>query len=387
MNAKRKRMATFLNGITKMASLVSVVVLLLIFSFIFKQGAPRLNKDLLFSQYWAENFVFEKTVLANDFSNDDAQGIYASQFGIGLEDATNHHKEKVVKVVYLAEGHPFEAMKVNQQIESIEITTAQGIETIGPIYGDNAESTIAKLETAKAINFIYYKSDSGGIWGSLKATLMLIGLSLVFALPIGLFTAIYLSEIAHEGKFKHLVQSSIELLAGVPSIVFGLMGVVVLYPITAFFKVEGLSILLGSLTMAVILLPIIIRTIQESLEVVPSSYRFASYALGATEIETIFKVVIPSALPGILSAVLLAVSRIIGESAALIYTMGSFINDAPKLNQAATSLAVHIWSIMSQEQPDFALASAISLIILLIVLILNVSVKLLGRRLNKGVVS
>ena len=387
MNPKRARKAKLLNGITQLASLFSVVILLLIFSFIFKQGAPRLNKNLIFSRYWAENYVIEDPILAGSFADIDTDAYYSKKFGIALVDDVNNHKDKIVKVAALAKDHPFLDMSVNQQIESMQIMSEAGTESIGPIYGHDAKTSIAKLEAAQEISFVYYKSDSGGIWGSLKATLMLIGLSLLFALPIGLFTAIYLSEIAQEGKFKSLVQSSIELLAGVPSIVFGLMGVVVLYPITAFFNVEGLSILLGSLTMAVILLPIIIRTTQESLEVVPESYRFASYALGATQIETIFKVIIPSALPGILSAILLAVSRIIGESAALIYTMGSFINDQPQINASGTSLAVHIWSIMSQEQPDFALASAISLIILLIVLILNLTVKLLGRKLNKGVVA
>ncbi|WZU03010.1 ABC transporter permease subunit [Erysipelothrix sp. D19-032] len=171
--------------------------------------------------------------------------------------------------------------------------------------------------------------------------------------------------------------------AGVPSIIFGLMGIVVLYPITAFFNISGLSILLGGMTMSVMLLPVIIRSVQESLIVVPRDYRSASLSLGASQTQTIFRVILPSALPGILSAILLAVSRIIGESAALIYTMGTFINDAPRVGEGATTLAVHIWSVMSHEQPNFELASAISIIILALVLVLNLSVKLMSRRLNK----
>ncbi len=109
----------------------------------------------------------------------------------------------------------------------------------------------------------------------------------------------------------------------------------------------------------------------------------ASLSLGATKSQTIFKVILPSALPGILSAILLAISRVIGESAALIYTMGTTIVDDPKILEGATSLAVQIWQIMSGEQPNFELASAISIVILVIVLTLNLTVKLISNRLNR----
>lgn len=179
------------------------------------------------------------------------------------------------------------------------------------------------------------------------------------------------------------MRSSIELLAGVPSIIFGLMGVSVLFPITKAVGINTVSVLLGGLTMAVMLLPLIIRQTEESLKVVPDGLRFASLSLGATQTQTIFKVILPSALPGIITATLLSISRIIGESAALIYTMGTFINDAPRIDQGATTLAVQIWSLMSGEQPNFELSSTISIIILVMVLILNLSVKFITYRLNK----
>ena len=161
------------------------------------------------------------------------------------------------------------------------------------------------------------------------------------------------------------------------------MGVLVLFPITSAFGATGTSILLGGLTMSVVLMPIIIRTTEESLKVVPQSFRDASLSLGANTSQTILKIVLPSAMPGILTATLLGIGRIIGESAALIYTMGTFTSDNPSLLSGGTSLAVQIWSIMSGEQPNFQLASAISLIILLIVLIMNFSVKLIAKRLQK----
>ncbi len=115
----------------------------------------------------------------------------------------------------------------------------------------------------------------------------------------------------------------------------------------------------------------------------PQSLRMASLSLGASTTQTIFRVILPNAIPGILSATLLSMSRIIGESAALIFTMGTAISDNPKISQSATSLAVHIWTVMAGEQPNFELATAISLLILVLVLILNLTVKLLTHRINR----
>ena len=112
--------------------------------------------------------------------------------------------------------------------------------------------------------------------------------------------------------------------------------------------------------------------------------RNASLSVGANQAQTIFKVVLPSAVPGILTGVLLSIGRVIGESAALIYTMGTYVNDTPTLMSQGTSLAVHIYNIMSSEQPNFELASAISIVILVFVLILNICVKLLSKKLNKS---
>ncbi len=144
-----------------------------------------------------------------------------------------------------------------------------------------------------------------------------------------------------------------------------------------------MSILLGGLTLTVMLLPIVIRQTEESLIVVPNGLRNASLSLGATETQTIFKVILPSAIPGIISSVLLSVSRVIAESAALIYTMGTAVVDNPKILEPATSLAVQIWSAMSGEQPNFELASAISIVILVLVLGLNIFVKIITSHLNR----
>ena len=207
---------------------------------------------------------------------------------------------------------------------------------------------------------------------------MLIGLSLLFSVPIGIFAAIYLYAIAKQNRLTMFVRSSIELLAGVPSIIFSMMGITLIFPIIQLFGASGQSIILGSLTMAVLLLPVLIRQTEEALRSVPSSYAQASLALGATQTETLFRVVLPSARNGIFSACLLAVSRIIGESAALIFTMGTAIQDSPSVGSGATSLAVQIYVLMGGENPNFELASAISIVILILVLALNLTVKVVS---------
>ena len=222
------------------------------------------------------------------------------------------------------------------------------------------------------------------ISGSIISTVYLLLVSMVIALPIGIASAVYLNEYAKKSKFNMLLRSGIETLTGVPSIVFGLMGVTVLFPVTQVFGATTTSILLGGLTMAIILLPTIIRSTEEALLVVPQHLRDASLSVGANQSQTIFKIVLPCAVPGILTGVLLGIGRVIGESAALIYTMGTFINDSPTLLSQGTSLAVQIWSIMSGEQPNYELACAISIIILVFVLILNFAVKVISKRFSKA---
>lgn len=392
-----------LQGFTYSAALVSLIVLVMIFGYIIAQGRNTLSIDMLRNDYWSQNYLVtlpkNEVIQFNRPDNLADDVAYSEVYGIGFVDVVNHEKQKLIEVVTIDSNSPFtQALNATQgegygtvlglsegdDIKKIDALDQEGNPIImGSLFGDTAESLVEKMDSSGSITSVYYQTPGGGIWGSLIATLMLIGLSLVIALPLGIFAAIYLTEIARPSLITTFIERCIEMLAGVPSIVFGLMGIVVLYPVAAFFKVNGLSVLLGAMTMAVVLLPVIIRSVQESLMVVPQDYRLSSLSLGASQTQTIFKVILPSALPGILSAILLAVGRIIGESAALIYTMGTFINDAPAMNKGATTLAVHIWAVMSQEQPNFQLASAISIVILALVLLLNIVVKLLTKRLNR----
>jgi len=385
-----------LNGITYLFSSVSLILLVTIFIFIFQKGFSSLNLELFTSPYWSENYYASIPVRNNTYELDSVLNpdeYYSEKFGIALKDDFNARNEAIVIVSYVHPESPFNELinstsGVNEGqilsaeegmiVNKISYINSKGVtRSAGPVVKQMAEDTINTIESSEQLDSIFLQTQGGGILGSLIATIMLILISLLISLPIGIMTAIYLNEYAKYNRLTPWIRSSIELLTGVPSIVFGLMGVLVLFPITSLFGASGTSILLGGLTLSIILLPTIIRTTEESLKVVPDSFREASHSLGANHSQTIFKIIIPAALPGIMTATILSIGRIIGESAALIYTMGTYISDKPELLKGATSLAVQIWSIMNGDQPNFGLASAISIIILLVVLVMNISIKAL----------
>lgn len=385
-----------LDGITYLFSSVSLILLVTIFIFIFQKGFSSLNLELFTSPYWSENYYASIPVSNNTFKLDsvlEPNEYYSEKFGIALKDDFNARNEAIVIVSYIHPESPFNEL-INSTtgadegkvisadegmiLNKISYINSKGVtRSAGPVVKQMAEDTINTIEASEQLDSVFLQTQGGGILGSLIATIILILISLLISLPIGIMTAIYLNEYAKYNRLTPWIRSSIELLTGVPSIVFGLMGVLVLFPITSLFGASGTSILLGGLTLSIILLPTIIRTTEESLKVVPDSFREASHSLGANHSQTIFKIIIPAALPGIMTATILSIGRIIGESAALIYTMGTFISDKPELLKGATSLAVQIWSIMNGDQPNFGLASAISIIILLMVLVMNISVKVL----------
>jgi len=386
-----------LNGITYLFSSVSLILLVTIFIFIFQKGFSSLNFELFTSPYWSENYYASIPESSNTFEFDsilESDEYYSEKFGIALKDDFDARNEAIVIVSYVHPESPFNELinstsgsnegkilsaEVGMIVNKISYINSKGIvRSAGPVVKQMAEDTIITIEQSDKLESVFLQTQGGGIFGSLIATIMLILISLFISLPIGIMTAIYLNEYAKYNRLTPWIRSSIELLTGVPSIIFGLMGVLVLFPITSVFGANGTSILLGGLTLSIILLPIIIRTTEESLKVVPDSFREASHSLGANHSQTIFKIIIPAALPGILTATILSIGRIIGESAALIYTMGTYISDKPELLKGATSLAVQIWSIMNGEQPNFGLASAISIIILFMVLVMNIGVKILA---------
>lgn len=211
-----------------------------------------------------------------------------------------------------------------------------------------------------------YNSDNVSLMPALVNTLIITALSLVIAIPFGVFAAIYLVEYAKKGsRLVHLIRITAETLSGIPSIIYGLFGLL-------FFSTAlhwGLSLLSGCMTLVIMILPLIIRTSEEALLSVPDSYREASFGLGAGKLRTIFKIVLPSAVPGILSGVVLATGCIVGETAALLYTAGT-VAKIPSLMGSGRTLAVHMY-VLSSEGLHMDESYATAVVLLVLVLVLN----------------
>ncbi|MFA7075393.1 MAG: phosphate ABC transporter permease PstA [Candidatus Izemoplasmatales bacterium] len=393
MSNKRKRKDFVLQAITYAASLIGVFILSLIIIFIFKNGVGLINWDLVTNDYHAQYYnggineieIFSKTVKPSELSESD---FYSNKWGLALTDDINREGRAIVVVSYLANDSPLHDMYDKNDLENNTFALEIG-NIVSSIKFENKESALSVYGAEKMINAlenetefreIVFSSLGGGIRGSLITTLYTIFFTLIFALPTGVCSALYLTEFAKNNQFTRIIRGMIDMLTGVPSIIFGLMGLAVFVPLTIrYTPASGANILSGSLTLAVILLPIIIRSTEESLKIVPDEYRFASLALGANKTQTTFRVVLPSALPGILTATLLAIGRVIGESAALIFAIGTAVKDEISIFGKSTTLAVHIWSLMTDEPANIELASTISIIILIIVLVLNLLVKLLSK--------
>ena len=225
-----------------------------------------------------------------------------------------------------------------------------------------------------------YNSDNASLMPALINTLIITLLTLVIAVPFGIFAAIYLVEYAKKGsKLVKIIRITTETLQGIPSIIFGLFGLL-------FFSTAihwGYSLLSGAMTLVIMILPLIIRTTEEALLGVPDAYREASFGLGAGKLRTVFKVVLPSAIPGILSGVVLATGRIVGETAALIYTAGSVPKVPGSLMGSGRTLAVHMY-VLSSEGLYMDQAYATAVILLVFVLVLNWISGVCAKRLSKA---
>lgn len=220
-----------------------------------------------------------------------------------------------------------------------------------------------------------YTSDNVSMMPAIINTLSMTVLSLIFSVPFGVGAAIYLVEYAKKGnKLVGIIRTTAETLTGIPSIIYGLFGM--LFFVT--YLKWGISILAGAATLAIMVLPVIMRTTEEALLCVPDSFREGSFGLGAGKLRTIFKIVLPSAMPGILSGVILAIGRIVGETAALIYTAGTVTNVAG-ITDSGRTLAVHMYNL-SQEGMHTNEAFATAVVLLIMVLGINGLSSLLAKR-------
>jgi len=212
-----------------------------------------------------------------------------------------------------------------------------------------------------------YNSDNVSLFPALVTTVMTVFLSLLIAVPFGVFSAIFLVEYTRRGnRLCKLVQLTSETLAGIPSIIYGLFGML-------FFVIWlgwGMSVLAGACTLSVMILPLIMRTTEESMKSVPDTYREGAYGLGAGKLRTVFRIVLPAASPGILAGIILAIGRIVGETAALLYTAGSIARIPATPMSSGRTLAIHMYAL-SSEGLYTGQAYATALILLIVVIGIN----------------
>ena len=226
-----------------------------------------------------------------------------------------------------------------------------------------------------------YNTENVSMLPSIINTLIMTVVSLVIAIPLGLFTAIYLVEYSgkNNSKIVQIIRLTTETLSGIPSIVYGLFGM--LFFVTALHW--GYSILAGAFTMSIMILPLIMRTAEEALLAVSDSFREESYGLGAGKLRTIFKIVLPSAMPGIAAGIILAIGRIVGETAALMYTSGTVAEIPSSLMSSGRTLALHMYALSSEGlYEDQAYATAV--VLLVFVLLINTLSSFIARKLTKS---
>ena len=225
-------------------------------------------------------------------------------------------------------------------------------------------------------SFLFRPVSEGGIFPMIVTTVYVVLVSIGAALPVGIITAIFLNEYSRNTFPVRLLRLAIDTLAGIPSIIYGLFGLLVFCRLLGF----GQSIIAGSFTLSIMILPVIIRTTEESLKSIPASFREGSLSLGATKFQTIIHIVIPSALPGIVTSAILAVGRVVGESAPVLLTVGLTRNLPGSIFESGRTLTIHLFYLTSEaiNPDDFGMAFATAAVLIILVLIINTATKIIS---------
>ncbi len=402
---KRRKIRIFFdivkNSFTYLCSIFSIVVLVGVIIYCFSTGSKSFNWDFI----TGSNYNTQENLNANpenkngievnqnsNFSYTPSEGEYfSSRWGIAFTDKETNgvgeviftHIDKnstIFQLGILDDNNNFTVTKVTEGsslLKAIGYNDNGGRERLN--YNKKASEMAKGFDRLKSLSYITLIFRSNGIKGPLISTFYFIIIALLVSLPLGVGGAIYLAYYAKNNFLTRSIRTIIDMIAGIPSIIFGLTGAIIFIPI---FGGVG-NILSGGFTLACMVLPTIIKNTEESIKVIPRSLKDASLALGASSTQTVFKIILPNCLPGILTGSLLALGRIIGESAALIFATGSLITDTPSLGQPAASLAVYIWSIMQGENPNYQAAAATAILILIVVLVLNILVKIVAYKLDK----
>lgn len=227
---------------------------------------------------------------------------------------------------------------------------------------------------------LHYTSENASLMPALVNTVIMTGLSLLIAVPLGIFAAVFLVEYAKRGnKFMGVIRLTTETLSGIPSIVYGLFGMLFFVNTLGW----GFSLLAGAFTLSIMILPLILRQTEEALKAVPDSFREGSFGLGAGKLRTVFRIVLPSAVPGILAGVILAIGRIVGETAALMYTAGTVARVPSSVMGSGRTLALHMYTLASEGlYMDQAYATAVVLLVLVVGI--NTLSGVIAKRLTKA---
>ncbi len=367
----RKMQDGILRGLIYLAAAVTVSILFIIVGFIVYKGAPGINFNFL-TRSWDDKTTFVNVAFQADKADTGKAG-YIPSLGITVKEG-----EKNLVIVNIDKNSPVKyALNLKNSPYSLKKT-----DEITKIGSDNTEDlsfadAVQLLKDGEGTLRLKVVRPGGGIIPMLVSTIYIILLSLVISGPIGIGAAIYLNEYAKPGRILNSIRFAIQNLAGIPSIIYGLFGMLLFVQV---LKMQY-SILAGSLTLSILLLPTIISTTEEALKEIPRSYREGSYGLGATKLQTIARIILPGALPGILVAVILSIGRIVGESAALIFTAGTIAQIPEGLvggkASAATLTTKMYWLI--KESGDLSAASSIAVILLILIVLLNIASKMITR--------
>jgi len=237
------------------------------------------------------------------------------------------------------------------------------------------------VQSAGFLDLNFIVGIERGILPMIVTTLYVVLVSIAIALPVGIATAIFLNEYSGNSGLIRLLRLAIETLAGIPSIIYGLFGLLMFCRLLGF----GQSIIAGSFTLSIMILPVIIRTTEESLKSVPDMSREGSLALGATKFQTIIHVVLPSALPGIVTAVILAIGRVVGESAPVLLTVGLTRNMPRTIFESGRTLTIHLYYLTNEavRPEDFGLAFATASVLVIMVVVINTATKIITNNFRK----
>lgn len=353
------------------SAILVIGILVIILGYIFSKGLPHINLHFLTAPF--ENnttYVFvnggegEATVTENSLEIFGAELTFDKESRLIIKSLQS---DSILESAVDGRGTTY-SLKKGDVISKI------GSNSVEELVGANVAESLSKVKEAFAAN----QEDSlrlkvvrlgGGILPMLVTTLYIIAISILAAVPIGVLAAIYINEYAKDGKILQMIRFAIINLSGIPSIIYGLFG--------ALFFVQvchmRYSILAGGLTVSIILLPTIISTTEEALKSIPDTYRHSSLGLGATKLQTVMKIVLPNALPGILVAVILSIGRVVGESAALLLTAGTVAQIPTALvgdKGSGATLTIKAYTLMLEEG-DISTASAIGVVLIVMIVALN----------------